>query len=430
MQHYIKISILLCIYGVFKEFRPAEPYIVPYMTGPPLNFTAEQINHDIFPVSTYSTMASLIVVFLITDLVRYKLIIILQSACMIVSFFLLIYGRGVFQMQIEEIFYGLHMAGEVGYFTYIYAKVDNKHFQEVTSHVRSAYLVGKCLCGIVSQAVVYFDLIQLQGLLWITIGSQIMALIWSVLLPSVDRSIYFHRNFTESDKTNEQHSGMTTHDWKTVGNYMRIDLKTAFTNVYVLKWAVWWALATCCYYMVSAYCQVLWQVVREEAHATDIQYNGAVETVFTLLGALGAMIVGKAKVDWRGWGESLLAVGSLAMAALLYVTSRTSSEIIAYLTIIGLNIIFQIMITVANSEVAKNINRESYGLIFGITSLAVYIIRSIFSYIALQVYRLTIRVQFEAYAIYFGVLGVFFVIVMVLKCFRHKYNTKYSIHEK
>uniref|UniRef100_A0A1B6H9P4 Major facilitator superfamily (MFS) profile domain-containing protein n=1 Tax=Homalodisca liturata TaxID=320908 RepID=A0A1B6H9P4_9HEMI len=420
MEYYIKISILLCIYGVFKEFRPAEPYIVPYMTSPPLNFTAQQINHDIFPVSTYSTMASLIVIFLITDILRYKIIIILQSICMIISFFLLIYGRGIFQMQIEEIFYGLHMAGEVGYFTYIYAKVDNEHYQEVTSHVRSAYLVGKSLCGIVSQTVVYFNLIKLQGLLWITIGSQVMALIWAVLLPSVDRSMYFHRNLPDVDKTNVQNSSKTTHNWKTVVNFIRFDVKSAFTNMYVLKWAIWWALATCCYYMATAYCQVLWQVVREEAHATDVQYNGAVEAMYTLLGALGSMIVGRLQLDWRRLGETLLAVGSLAMAGVLYIMSATGSEVVAYLSIIILNIIFQTMITVANSEVAKNINKESYGLIFGITTFAVYIVRSVFTYVALQVYRLTIRVQFEVYALYFGVLGIFFIFVMVVKCARQK----------
>ncbi|KAG8293564.1 hypothetical protein J6590_016523 [Homalodisca vitripennis] len=285
------------------------------------------------------------------------------------------------------------MAGEVGYFTYIYAKVDNEHYQEVTSHVRSAYLVGKSLCGIVSQTVVYFNLIKLQGLLWITIGSQVMALIWAVLLPSVDRSMYFHRNLPDVDKTNVQNSSKTTHDWKTVVNFIRFDVKSAFTNMYVLKWAIWWALATCCYYMATAYCQVLWQVVREEAHATDVQYNGAVEAMYTLLGALGSMIVGRVQLDWRRLGETLLAVGSLAMAGVLYIMSATGSEVVAYLSIIILNIIFQTMITVANSEVAKNINKESYGLIFGITTFAVYIVRSVFTYVALQVYRLTIRVQ-------------------------------------
>lgn len=47
----------------------------------------------------------------------------------------------------------------------------------------------------------------------------------------------------------------------------------------------------------------------------------------------------------------------------------------------------------SSSEVAKHINRESYGLIFGITTFAVNIARSVFTYFALQVYRLDIRVQ-------------------------------------
>lgn len=43
MQEYQIVSIILCVYGIFKEFRPSEPYLVPLMTEPPLNFTSQQV---------------------------------------------------------------------------------------------------------------------------------------------------------------------------------------------------------------------------------------------------------------------------------------------------------------------------------------------------------------------------------------------------
>lgn len=69
-------------------------------------------------------------------------------------------------------FYGLFMAGEVAYYTYIYAKVDTEHFQEVTSHTRSAYLAGRALSGIVSQVIVYFQLLSYYQLQFLTLFGQ------------------------------------------------------------------------------------------------------------------------------------------------------------------------------------------------------------------------------------------------------------------
>lgn len=39
------ISLCLCIYGVLKEFRPSESYVIPYLKGPRLNFTEEQVRN-------------------------------------------------------------------------------------------------------------------------------------------------------------------------------------------------------------------------------------------------------------------------------------------------------------------------------------------------------------------------------------------------
>jgi thiamine transporter 2/3 len=76
-----------------------------------------------------------------------------------------------------EVFYGFFMAAEVAYYTYIYAQVDREHYQQVTSHTRTAYLLGRALSGIVSQALVstgtldYYQLnfISLTGRLTIPI---------------------------------------------------------------------------------------------------------------------------------------------------------------------------------------------------------------------------------------------------------------------
>lgn len=50
----------------------------------------------------------------------------------------------------------------------------------------------------------------------------------------------------------------------------------------LLAWSLWWALATCGYFQVINYVQVLWENIRP-SHDYEI-YNGYVETLSTLLG--------------------------------------------------------------------------------------------------------------------------------------------------
>jgi thiamine transporter 2/3 len=43
MEIWLKLSILLCVFGFVKEFRPSEPFITPYLTGEWKNFTDQVI---------------------------------------------------------------------------------------------------------------------------------------------------------------------------------------------------------------------------------------------------------------------------------------------------------------------------------------------------------------------------------------------------
>lgn len=39
-----KISLVLCIFGFLKEFRPSEPFVTDYLTGKWKNFTVTQVS--------------------------------------------------------------------------------------------------------------------------------------------------------------------------------------------------------------------------------------------------------------------------------------------------------------------------------------------------------------------------------------------------
>jgi thiamine transporter 2/3 len=58
-----------------------------------------------------------------------------------------------------------------------------------------------------------------------------------------------------------------------------------FRSPLVLKWSLWWALASCGYYQVGNYVQNLWALNQEPDSPATI-YNGVTETMNTLLGVL------------------------------------------------------------------------------------------------------------------------------------------------
>ena len=115
---------LLCIYGLFKEFRPSEPFLTEYLIDPRWgNLRKDDLYSSVYPVYTYATFALVLPVFLFTDYVRYKPIIVLEGLSYIATWLLLLWAKGVTWMQVMQITYGIAISTEVAYYTYIYAKV-------------------------------------------------------------------------------------------------------------------------------------------------------------------------------------------------------------------------------------------------------------------------------------------------------------------
>ena len=159
-------TFLLCCYGFFKEIRPSEPFLTEYLISNHTGVTEEQVYHDVYPVWTYSYLAILFLVFLVTDLAKYKPVIVLEGFAYILTWVLLLWGHGLAAMQTMQVSYGLATSTEVAYFTYIYASVSGEmkchyweitfnfsgqYYQQVTSFTRAALLLGRFLSGVLSQ---------------------------------------------------------------------------------------------------------------------------------------------------------------------------------------------------------------------------------------------------------------------------------------
>lgn len=103
MNNWLIISLVLCMFGFLKEVRPSEPFIYEFLIGEWRNITEDQVNQQVYPTGTYSYLVLLIVVFLITDLSRYKPLIMFLGASGVVIWGMLLWTTSLRDLIILEV---------------------------------------------------------------------------------------------------------------------------------------------------------------------------------------------------------------------------------------------------------------------------------------------------------------------------------------
>lgn len=135
-------------------FRPSEAFLIPFLSEPSKNLTSPEMTNEILPVWTYSYLATLPPVFVLTDYLRYKPVIMLHVVAFATSYLFLLFGQGVMLMQTAEFFFGVVSATEIAYFAYIYSMVSPEHYQKVSSYCRSITLVAYTAGSVLAQLLV------------------------------------------------------------------------------------------------------------------------------------------------------------------------------------------------------------------------------------------------------------------------------------
>ncbi|NXG67737.1 S19A3 protein, partial [Hemiprocne comata] len=270
------------------------------------------VTNQIFPVWTYSYLALLFPVFLITDYLRYKPILLLQGISFITTWLLLLLAHGVLAMQLVEFFYGMATATEVAYYAYIYSVVSTDRYQRVTSYCRSSTLAAATLAAVLGQLLVSLAHVSYFHLNAITLASVSLAFVSSFFLPMPQKSMFFHRtdvpgtppgpdkvvatlgshrpSSCPEDKasrsagrepTPEQQAGHAQPQNHVLRVLVQLshDLRDCYSSRKLLYWSLWWALATAGFNQVLNYIQVLWDF-RAPSHSSAV-YNGAVEAIAT-----------------------------------------------------------------------------------------------------------------------------------------------------
>ncbi|XP_061571988.1 thiamine transporter 1 [Cololabis saira] len=436
-------TVLLCVYGFFSSLRPSEPFLTAYLLEPDKNLTETQVVNEIYPVWTYSYLALLLPVFLATDYVRYKPVLLLQAASLVATYAMLWRARGLAAMQLLEFLFGLATACDVGYFSYIYSVVDPAHYQRVTGYCRSVTLFGSAAGSLAGQLLLSVDGVKLEHLVIITLASAAVAFAPPWFLPMPRKSLFFHNSAADGDGERPRGSSHTDNDANdaesktpmvpgaagtggggtgpgAVLRALRDDLRRCYGRRPLLAWSAWWALATCGYYLIVNYNQALWEKVRPSLDY-DI-YNGYVETLSTLLGALAALLVGYLPVSWSRWGELALCVLSLLMAACVLTMALLRDIWVCYGSYVLFRITYMLLITVATFQIAASLNVQRYALVFGVNTFAALALQTLLTVVLVDSAGLGLDVfaQFIIYGAYFAIIAVIFLMAALCSWIRRR----------
>ncbi|XP_048855372.1 thiamine transporter 1 [Brienomyrus brachyistius] len=438
-------TFLLCLYGFFSNLRPLEPFLTAYLMGPDKNLTETQVVNEMYPVWTYSYLALLFPVFLATDYLCYKPVIILQGASFVATYIMLVNAQGLRAMQLLEFFFGVATAAEVAYFSYIYSVVEPVQYQKVTAYCRGVTLLGSTVGSLAGQILVSVAKVPLFHLCVATLVSIILAFFAPWFLPIASRSLFFHKsdsvvlaedptkgavcvsmeNLSKEKVEDNECKILLEHNipaplakvpQPAVGSVGGLDVLKIlwgdFLHCYschtLLAWSLWWALSTCGYLQVVNYTQVLWEnIVPSQKFMI---YNGYVETVSTVLGALMAFSVGFVTISWTTWGELCLCGFTIVIAVAVYLMDTVENIWVCYASYVIFRGTYMLLITIATYQIAANLNMRRYAFVFGVNTFMALMLQTILTLIVVDSVGLGLDIvsQFFIYACYFATIAIVF----------------------
>ncbi|XP_018609467.2 thiamine transporter 2-like [Scleropages formosus] len=416
-------TVVICTYGFFSMMRPGEPFLTPFLTGPYKNISISQVSREVYPIWTYSNLVLLVPVFLVTDLLRYKPVVVLQGLCSVVAWLLLLFGSGVRAVQIALFVYSIASASDVGYYAYIYSIVHAEHYQRVTSYCRGSILVGFAVGSLLGQLLTSFGATSFYWLNVITLLFLSIALLLSFLLPMPQRSLLLndlHPNGPNLDISSDlarpsRFSVFTLRRvrWRYIlcsWSKLVKDCKECYSSVTILFLSLWWSMGRCGFYQVSNYVQILWSL--KEPHDNFTAYNGAVDAVATLSGAATSFAVGHMTLSWSMWGELVLGVFSVVTAGSVYVMDITRNIWICYASYVLFKSSYMMMITICTFQIAKKLSKECYALMFGVNTFLATAIQTILTAVVINTksLQLPLTTQYFIYSTFFAIIAFIFLI--------------------
>ncbi|KAL6115309.1 slc19a1 [Pungitius sinensis] len=437
--------IFLCFYGFMASIKPGEPFITPYLLSPEKNLTREQVTNEITPVLTYSYMVVLVPAFLLTDLLRYKPVLVIQGVSQVVIWLILLLCTSLLEMQFMEFFYGITMACRVAYSSYIFSLVSPALYQRVAGYSRSAVLLGVFTSSVLGQLLISFGEVSFYTLSAVSLGFVSFGLTLSVCLPWPKRSLFFNRARlreqkeaaalaarSELDKMNPKEGAASSAAaapspcWRdSVFVQMLLEVRNVARRPNLRLWSLWWVFNSTGYYLVLFYVHILWNKVYPATENKNV-YNGGVEAASTLLSALTSFGAGYVKIRWDVWSELVIALITALQAGLLLLMGTTDNIWVCYMAYVLFRGFYQFLVPIATFQIASSLTKELCALVFGINTFLGTILKSIINLIFSdrRGLGLDVHAQFLVYFIYYTILTVVYFVCAAVVIVRHYRNQR------
>ncbi|XP_020357524.1 thiamine transporter 2-like [Oncorhynchus kisutch] len=455
---------VLSLYGFFANCRPAEPFLTPYLIGPYKNISEEVVTNYLFPIWTYSYLAVLFPVFLLTDFLRYKPVIVVQGLFLVTNYVLLCFAPGLTAMTFLQFNYAVVTSTEVAYFSYIYSVIPPERYQRATGYLRSAMLTGSTLGATIGQMLVSLAGLDYFYLNAISLGILSIAFLISIWLPMPQQGMFFRgekaalglrtkgqveeeasavEEVQDAEEAVEDGAGSgrtqgagSSTGWCSLHNvvYASRLLWSSFRESYssrkLVYWSLWWALATAGYGQVFNYIQLMWDHI--EPSSTSSVYNGGVEAICAVVGAAAAFCVGHVKVTWDVWGELSLGVFSAVGAGAVFLIGLTSNIWASYAGYVIFKASYMLLITITTFQIASNLSMACFALTFGVNTFVALLLQTILTAIVVDetALGLDIITQFIIYGSYYAAISVLFLIRGMYTACAHHCHPKQAMDQE
>ncbi|XP_028817108.1 solute carrier family 19 member 3b [Denticeps clupeoides] len=418
---------MLCTYGFFANCRPAEPFLTPYLVGSK-NISEDVVTNYLFPIWTYSYLALLFPVFLLTDLLRYKPLIVLQGLFLVTNYSLLCFADDLAAMTVLQVNYAVVTSTEVAYFSCIYRLIPPQHYQRATGCLRGAMLSGYTLGAASGQLLVSLAGVSYFHINTITLALVAIAFLVSFFVPMPQHGMFFHQGGLEMDgqdiqetaeavepkvarhKSGKKEEMRGAFGVQHAGLLLWSSAREAYSSRGLAYWSLWWAMATAGYNQVFNYVQLMWDHV--EPSSSALVYNGGVEAVCTLVGAAAAFAVGHVRVRWEVWGELSLGVFSAVGAGAVFLMALSSNIWLCYAGYVIFKASYMLQITVTTFQIAASLSMQCYALTFGINTFVAITLQTVITAVVVDesTLGLDIVTQFVIYGSYHACISVLFLI--------------------
>ncbi|KAM4888834.1 reduced folate transporter [Thomomys bottae] len=419
----------LCFYGFMAQMRPGESFITPYLLGPDKNFTKEQVTNEITPVLSYAYLAVLVPVFLLTDYLRYKPVLLLQALSYICVWVLLLLGRSVLHMQLMEVCFSITMAARIAYSSYIFSLVRPALYQRMASYSRAAVLLGVFTSSMLGQLLVTVGHVTFSLLNYISLAFLVFSLGLTVFLKRPKRSLFFNRSVLAHRAAPCELDQMYPRAHPPPGRLGRAlgacrdsflvrmlgELGRSVRRPQLRLWCLWWIFNSAGYYLVIYYVHILWNVVRPVSSGGQV-YNGAADAASTLLSAIMSFSAGFLKIRWALWAKLVIAGVTAVQAGLVYFLSVTDNIWVCYVAFVLFRGAYQFLVPIATFQIASSLSKELCALVFGINTFLATILKTSITLVVADKrgLGLEVRLQFFVYFVYFLVLSVTYLAGAVL----------------